>query len=167
MNFVYPMGYNSGIYINDQEAVVLLNKMCYELCNKYDIIFVGSQANTIPYNCMNVSSFHTKQHSFLIGTQPDVIILCINYEDDIEYINNTIKYLEGCVGCKVIATVLFSLKLRNDWRGLFDSKVSILDKEYLELSSIIKEKLNINVYRLEHNEDMIKLRDSIISYFSA
>lgn len=167
MDYVYPMGYNSSIFINDHESVLLLNEMSHEMCNKYDIIMVGAQANTIPYNYMNVCSFHAKQHSFLIGTQPDIVVLCVNFEDDIEYISNTIKYIEGCINCKVIATVLFPLKLRNDWRGMFESRITISDNEYNEISAILKGKLNVSVYRLDNYEDMLKLRDSIIYYFGS
>ncbi len=166
MDYVYPMGYNSAIYINEHESVMLLNEIMYKLCNKSDLIMVGSQANTIPYNFLNTSSYHTKQNSFLLGTQPDAVILCVNPKDDIRYIKNTIKYIEGLTDSKVIGIVVFPMKESDDWRGMFDARTKISDEEYETLSLEIETAFNIKAYKLGEISDITVLRDDIIQYFS-
>lgn len=45
MDYVFPMGYNSSVYIKEYETVRYLNYVLNELCmNKKDIILVGSQS---------------------------------------------------------------------------------------------------------------------------
>ncbi len=126
----------------------------------------GSQANTIPYNFLNISSYHTKQNSFLLGTQPDAVILCVNPKDDIKYIKNTIKYIEGLTDSKVIGIAVFPMKESDDWRGMFDARTKISDEEYEALSLEIQTAFNIKSYKLGEINDMTILRDSIIQYFS-
>lgn len=165
MDYVYPMGYNSTIYINELETITLLNTMLHKL-SRSEIIMVGSQSNSVPYNFMNLSAFPVKQHSFLLGIQPDTVILCVNPYDDINYIYNTIKYLEGIVDCKVIAIVMFPMSSPNDWRGMFSSKTKITDDEFNLISSKIHEHIKLPVYKLSKETDMINLRDLIIEFFN-
>ena len=95
--------------------------MINDICEKgVEIIITGSQANTIPTNNYNVVSFPIKQHIFPMGTNPILqAILCINPQDDLRYVINTIKYIEGVTSCQVIGLVLFPMMLSNDWKGMF------------------------------------------------
>ena len=166
MDYVYPMGYNAPISIDEHSSLILLNKMLYNLCDSdNEIIIVGSQSNSVPYNFMNTSSFPLKQHSFLLGIQPDAIILCVNPHDDIKYISNTIKYLEGATDSKVISIVLFPMSIQNDWRCIFDSKVKISKENFKLISSQIYEQTKLPIYKLGDETDMIKLGNLIIDFF--
>lgn len=166
MDYVYPLGYNSAIYVDGHSSIALLNSMQNDLCDKeVDIIISGSQANCIPSNVYNISSFPIKQHIFLIGMQPDGIILCVNPHDDINFIHNTIKYLEGVANCKVLALVMFPMAATSDWRAMFEVK-ELLEEELLnKVVEKINKILNIPVYVLGKEIDMIKLRDNIIDFF--
>lgn len=167
MDYVYPMGYNSSLFIQDWEAILLLNELVHRLCAENDIIMVGSQANTIPLNFSNLSAYHVKQNSFLVGTQPDAVILCVNPEDDVQYILNTVKYIEGIVDCKVIGAVIFSLRKRDGWRALYEEKIKMEEREYEKIAFFLRSALGINTYKLSDKEDMIALKKEIINYFSS
>lgn len=141
-DYVYPMGYNSTIFIDGHSSIILLNKMINDICEKgVEIIITGSQANTIPTNNYNVVSFPIKQHIFLMGIQPDAVILCINPQDDIRYVINTIKYIEGVTSCQVIGLVLFPMMLSNDWKGMFQLKTKINEEQVETLKERLIQKL--------------------------
>lgn len=167
MNYVYPMGYNSSLFIDGQASIILLNSLINSICdNGAEIIIAGSQANTVPTNIFNVASFPTKQHSFLLGIQPDVVILCTNPDDDLHYIENTIKYTEGITDCKVLATVIFPLITSQNWKGIFNEKESLplasLQKRKQEMSL----KLGLPSFILGEKQEMESLADLIIDYFA-
>lgn len=166
-DYVYPMGYNSTIFIDGHSSIILLNKMINDICEKgAEIIITGSQANTIPTNNYNVVSFPIKQHVFLMGIQPDAVILCVNPQDDIRYIINTIKYIEGVTNCQVIGLVLFPMILSNDWKGMFQLKTKINEEQVETVKERLKSKIGIPIYVLGQHADMQNLTDSIIEYFS-
>lgn len=166
MDYVYPMGYNSSLFIQDSEAVLLLNELVHRLCIGNDIIMVGSQANTIPLNFLNLSTYHMWQNSFLVGTQPDAVILCANPGDDAQYILNTVKYIEGLVDCKVIGVVIFPLRKRDGWRALYEEKAKMEEGEYEKTASSLQSALGIATYKLSDKEDIAVLKDNVINYFS-
>lgn len=167
MDHVYPMGYKASLNIDGHSSVVLLNTMLYNICEKdVEIIITGSQANTVPLNSYNAMAFPIKQHAFLMGVQPDVVVLCINPQDDIQYIVNTIKYIEGTANCKVIGMVLFPMKLTNDWRNVFDVKEKIEPYQIQRIRTELETKLQIPLFVLGEMSEMSDLSDLIIDYLS-
>ena len=165
MDYVFPMGYASAIYIDDWQTITLLNKVIFQLDDR-DIIITSSQANTIPMNMSNLSLYPIRQHSFLLGTNPDIVILCVNPDDEAEYIMNTIKYIEGIINCKVIGLVVYPMKQLSDWRNVFGSKVKIQDSEYLLISSELKQRTGLPVFQLGVQKDMYDLFMHILDWLS-
>lgn len=167
MDFVYHNGYHSNIYIDTSDEIKLLNYMIYELEeNNKEIIIVGGQSNITYYGGNNLCYMPTSQHSFLLGTRPDVVILCVNVYDDIEYINRSIKYIEGTINSKVIGIVISPIKEGNTDSTLV-RKIELLNKEEInnfknKLKSIFNNIVLINL--LSENEVLI-LYDTIIEYF--
>ena len=54
------------------------------------------------------------QYHFALGVKPDAIIMCINYHDDIQYIQNTVYALMGLTDASIIAFVMFPITYNND-----------------------------------------------------
>lgn len=163
MDYVFPMGYNSSVYLNDYEIVRHLNSLVYSLCDK-EIIIVGSQANTIPYDYGNVNRFTFSQHAFFMGTMPDAVVLVINPYDDIEYINNTIKYLESFGFGKVIAIVVYPLDIDQNWKR-YTHKKHVVSKERMQvIRKIYNDKVPIYLLGCESDEKL--LFDRIIDWLS-
>lgn len=163
MDYAFPMGYNSSVYIDEYNTVLYLNDLIHSLCDK-DIIIVGSQANTIPYDFGNLDRYTFKQNAFFMGTMPDACILLINPYDEHEYIDNTIRYIESFGFCKVIAVVIFPMDIDDNWKR-FTAKKQYVTNE--KIDAIRKYFLNKKkIYLLGSEEDEIKLFNDIITCFS-
>lgn len=128
---VYAFGYESTDHLEPMEMITFLNEMVYQLeSNNCEIIIVGSQSGTVPHQLRNLCMIPMKQYCFLLGTQPDSIILCVNDFDTDEYIERTISFFKATVNANVICIVVselnksnFSLKKRS--KDYFESKFGI------------------------------------------
>jgi Uncharacterized conserved protein len=166
MDCVYPMGYNSTVNIDAWQSITYLNAQLYKLCEKdVELIMVASQANSIPQNFNNIIDYPIKQNIFLMGTQPDAIILCINYFDEISYIKNTIQALQGISHSKVIALVMHPYKINLDFENKLRPKEQLTLNDFDEISVLLKNELKIPVYLLGVKEHICLLYKNIIDFF--
>lgn len=118
------MGYESSVHIQGTDAVQLINYMMGELEDENpDIIFVGSQSQTVPATDGALKYYPIPQYEFLLGTAPDCYILCVNVFDDNSYIQRTIGFLESVFEAKVLALALFPFNQANKWLILGTKKV--------------------------------------------
>ncbi|MED3798672.1 S8 family serine peptidase [Lysinibacillus capsici] len=168
MDEVYPMGYNSTFDITGKDAISVLNDMLYTISNKNpDIILVGSQSQTVPFSTGNIGFYPISQHEFLLGTEPDGIVLCINPNDDIEYIRRTIQYLESYIETKVIALSMFPINKDFEWKMTVENgcKLSESDLQYRKL--YFENSLGLPACIIGNELDNHKLVDIIEDYFSS
>lgn len=130
MDYVYPMGYNSSVYIKEFDAVRYINYLMRQIeAKENDMIIVGSQSGTVAYDNGNIALYNIPQYNYILGTQPDRVVLCVNPYDDMEYIEKTIKFIESCIDCTVIALVIFPMGLANDWSGIYGKKIRMEETE--------------------------------------
>ena len=163
MDYVFPMGHNSSVYIKEYDVIRYLNYIINDLCIKNkDIILVGSQSGTIPYDIGNLAQFNISQYNFLIGTQPDAVVLCVNPYDNFDYIERTINFIESSVDCKVISLVVFPMDLHENWLGNNSMKISLSYEKYEDIKKSLYEKFNIPVFKLGTENEMIKLTQTVI-----
>lgn len=167
MDFAFPIGFNSNIRTSGSAIIQKINYLMNIIDDKkYDLIITSGQSNCIPYQIRNLQDISLNSYEFLLGTNPDVVLLCVNYEDELEYILRTIKYVEGLVDCKVLALVLFPLKKRITWSGLY------MDNDLYELEDLINkaknltELTNIKVFINGDNEDLNSIANLCIEYLS-
>jgi uncharacterized NAD-dependent epimerase/dehydratase family protein len=166
MDYVYPMGYNNSVYIQDYEVIRYLNSLMADICKKdVDLIITGSQSGVLPYDTGNLAQFSLPQIDFLLGTQPDAVVLCINPYDELEYVMRTKQFIESSVDCKVVALVMFPMDLKDDWTGIYGRRVELNNEKYTELLKAISEKFSMPVYKLGNKKDIDMLGESIIEYF--
>lgn len=163
---VYPMGYENSVDTKGFDSVSLLNKYMFDISKETEIIIVGSQANTVPPLMGNQCYYTTKQIEFLLGTQPDAVILCFNAHDDEEYIARTIKTIENIIETQVIAAVMFPLKMKEGWAGINGVMESVTECDRISFEQFYKEKFNIPMYLLDDKNDMENLYNDCIRYFS-
>ena len=148
------------------QSILYLNEQLFKLSKKdIDIIIVASQANSIPHNCNNLMDYPIKQNIFLMATQPDAIILCINQYDEISYIKNTIQGLQGFAASKVIALVMFPVKNSLENENKFSVKELMTEKDFNIYAEKLTSELKIPVFLLGERTHMLHLCKNIIDFF--
>ena len=166
MDYAYPMGYGNSVHLNERDAIMYLNSIIYQLCiDGKDIIVTGSQSNTIPYDVGNLQMFTSQQLTFLLGTQPDATILCVNPYDDSNYIEKTISAIKSLTDSDIIALVVYPLTLKNFDTGAYGGKEVLANESYVKIKKEFQNKFALPVFKLGDNLDMEMLFDVICSYF--
>ena len=128
MDAVYNFGYGNSISLSEKECIVLLNQILHYIEKEKtpDVIIAASQSGTIPYNNYIPSCISIAQTAFLHGLTPDAVILCINMDDDISYIERTISHIEAYVNTKVVCIVVYPF-VNNIKYGSFAIKKKVVD----------------------------------------
>lgn len=167
MDYVFPMGYNDSVFLSAEEIIRYLNHCAHSLeTQKKELIIVGCQSGTIPYDYGNIEYYTMKQQAFLYGTLPDVVCLCINPYDDFEHIEKTINSIETISSCKVCALVVFPMQIDKGWLSSYGHKTILTDDEYTEIKTKLTSTFGINVFRLGDNLSIQNLFEHIICYLS-
>lgn len=107
MDYTCPIGYNRAIQTSGNDTALFFNEIVH-MCDKKnpDIIITGCQSGTIPHNLYSKEYYAFTQYEFLVGTNPDAVILMVNHFDEIDYINRTIQFIESSIDTTVIACVI-------------------------------------------------------------
>ena len=97
MDFAFPMGYASPLDIPLQYYAPYLDLKMREVCHRKrpDLVLVGSQSGTIPYDVEEHSTHSLPSLAFLLGTKPDACILVVNSIDPDEYIEHTLDAIRA------------------------------------------------------------------------
>lgn len=167
MDDSFPFGYNSSVNILDKKLIESVNESLFYISKQNkDIIITGSQSGTVPMYYNNVEQLHLTQLEFLIGTNPDLVILCVNLFDDIAYIRRTILAIESIVDCRVISIVVSPMVYANDWQILSTQK-KVAEDEEIELfkDRLIKD-IKRPVYTLGVEEEMEQLFQCCIDFLA-
>ena len=106
------------------------------------------------------------QWDFIVGTNPDVIVLCVNPQDSQEYIRRTIQFLESVGHARVIGLVLFPMRLEQEWYGFSFKNVHLSDDEYKACREVFSQAFHLPVYGLSKS-DITDLCDQIIDCLSS
>ncbi len=168
MNACLHFGYSSTNEITRELMVAYLNDKMNELSlQNVDIIIAGCQSGTITYENSNLNHYTFCQNEFILGLQPDAVILTVNPYDDLEYIIRTISYIESVVDCEVISIAVFPMTLKNAISGLYGGKRKLFKDEFMEIKHNIENKVGKPVYNLDNPEDLSQIFNNILSYFSA
>lgn len=138
MDFTYPMGFNDSVYINAHKSIQYINACINNLCQKNCDIITGPQSSVLPFDIGNIGMFPLKQFNFLMGTQPDAVVLCINPYDESDYIERSICFLESSVDCKVIALCVYPMDVKKDWTSMYNRKEQLGEMEYRLLKDTLK-----------------------------
>ena len=163
-DYVFPIGYNSLVELQNEEAVQYINMQMQSICEKEpDIIIVGCQSGTVSYDYGNISFYLFQQYAFLVATQPDAVILCINYFDELEYIRRTVQFIESSSPSKVIAFVVFPVKLEKEIAGVYGKKTVISEDEFKQRKSIVEKVFGIRTFLL--NQDIEEVVNHVIDFF--
>ena len=148
-DFTFAYGYGATDYTDMSQMVQILNEMIFEMEKKgKELVIAGAQSGTVPYCINNLSMIPFKTYAFLLGIQPDSVILCINAFDPIDYVKKTIAFIESLINTKVIAIVVSDVrkvKIKNE-------KINeVIDIPILNLDKDCGEKLYKIIYEYYQN----------------
>lgn len=167
MDYVFPMGYNGAVNLSGEESILYLNTLVYQLCeSQRDLIIAGSQSGTVNYDVGNLSQFCLRQHSFLLGIQPDATVLCINPFDEMEYIERTIGYLQSAIESQVIALVLYPMDISNKWCGIYGRRIKVDDAKIRSIADAVQKRFHLPLYCLAREKDMEELVNTVVDFFA-
>lgn len=164
---VYPFGYKSCVKVKGLDAIKTLNKIIKDIEEKEpDIIFVGSQSGTVPLHHYHASGLMVQQYEFIIGTNPDASILCVNGNIDMEHISKNISYIENVCGTKVIGVSLYPYRKKT-----LDNKIAFIDYKMNDTDICIYKnqvlsEINIPCFDMTQKEDLDKMFLQIINFFA-
>lgn len=162
-----PFGYSSRINLDQYEFISYLNGVMHQLDVKSpDLIITGSQSGTIPEDYLHLGHLPIRQLEFLIGTIPDAVILCVNCNDDVQYIKKTIDVIEGLGDTSVIALAICPFYNRNGWDYATNNSAFLSNEQVERVKWFFYEKLNLPNYVIGDASDGEKLADIIIDYFA-
>lgn len=163
---IYPFGYNGTVKLEGYEAVTLLNQIIFEISQKdNDIILVGSQSGTAPYDSGNLAQYPIPQMFFLYGTIPDGVILNVNPFDDMGYIENTVRFIEGATNGKVIAFCIFPMKIKDNFAGFTGAKERIKEEEEEAMINELIRIFSRPAYILGKEKDMDALVETVQNFY--
>lgn len=164
---VYPMGYESNIKVKGIDAVKMVNSLMGAIEKKDpDIILFGSQSQTIPNQVGGEKEYPIAQHELILGTQADAYILCVNVDDEIEYIKRTIAYLEAIISSKVIALVVFPMENTARWSVLSHRKDEIESQRLEKERDRIAKEIKLKTYILNQDNEIERLTNHVEEFFS-
>ena len=167
MDCVYPMGFESSVHVRGFESVYAVNQMMGLIEQKNpDLIIVGSQAHSVPFQAGGLVEYPIPQHEFLLGVQSDAYILCVDDQSPIDYIERTVKYLESLAGGKVIAIVISPLSITYRWSTINNDMSLIKRHKIIAIKKSLSEHFE-NIPVITINKRFYKiLSDIVIDYFS-
>lgn len=104
---LFSFGFHSNLGEDGYSTIVTLNEMLHRIDMKNkDIIIVGCQSVILQNVYENIKNYTIKQINFLLGTLPDVFVLCVNYYDTTEYVKRTIMFLESMTNNNVKSIII-------------------------------------------------------------
>ena len=164
MDVAFSNGYENQYQMIPEEEILYLNNSFFEIGSK-DILLMGIQSNTIPLKFGNIRFLTYHQQNALIAFEPDCCILCVNYNDDINYINRTIQVLKNYYLTEVIAIVVFPFQKKYDWNISNTKTERITVENERNIKKVLSDKFCMKVYINGKKEDMDKLYEMCIEFF--
>lgn len=162
---VIPFGYNSHVKLSSCDFIHYLNDAVKQAeMSLADIIIVGSQSGTAPIINNNFEYLYIRQHELLLGTNPDGVILCVNYFDSGDHICKTIHLIEGLISGKVIALYVSALEMPKPGVSIRNQRKKISATEMNQYLKFIESKTALPAYSMLDSID--ELTEQIINYFS-
>ena len=163
---VFPNGYNSTIKLSPVAQISCINELLFDISKKsYDLIITGGQSQVVCNTFGNIRAYPLDQYNFLIATEPDLVVLCVNFHDEIDLIKRTITFVESAGDTLVIALVLFHKD--NQLAVFYSSESKDYDKaELCTRRSLIEHETSKKVYTSNDNQLLSELAISIVGELS-
>lgn len=164
-----PMEMNSSIRFPREQIVRYIQGEIrrLEIDNKPDIVFVGGQSGVIPFSYgLPEDEYTLPTLSVLVATIPHAYLLCVNLTDDIQFIADTVKVMEGLGKGKLIAVVSPKIKREYLEKTAIVKNTTVSYQEYKSFAKKIEQHLGVSLYDIMDWKDADELFKLICNYFS-
>lgn len=167
MDEVFPIGYNSTVNLKNEEVILAVNQLLKRIEDKKpDLIMFGMQSNTIPYNTGNISFYNFFIPLIQLGALPDACLLCINSFDDMDYIMQTIQFIESYTETKVISLIVSPVSQTLQTKEFFITKFENNKQQQLSMKNLLSQTTDIPVFLLDDEHEIDLIIERIESFFS-
>lgn len=167
MNDCIPFGYASTTEVRDADFVELVNSSLFEMDKQNpDLTIVGCQSGTVPNVYNQIEQLHVSQLQFLLGSNPDIVILCVNLYDDFDYIRRTIGTIENLVETEVVALAISKKTFPKDWELMRGKSVVADDDELMKFKNILEQMFRLKAFIIGEVDEMNALVDVCIESLS-
>ena len=132
-----------------------------------DIVLVGTQSGTIPYDVFEPSTYSMGTLPFLMGAKPDVCVLVVNSIDPDAYIQDTIDAIRAVVKCPTVALALSDREkhVRAAYGRSFVTPRSMSDDEIRHHLKRLGSRFDLPTYCITDVPSVGRLADQITEYF--
>ncbi|MBT3272242.1 MAG: S8 family serine peptidase [Spirochaetales bacterium] len=170
MDFSFPIGYATPLNLPVQWYVPYLDFKMREICHQAhpDIILVGAQSGTIPYDVHEHSTHSLSSISFLLGTKPDACILVVNSIDADAYIQDT---LDGIRALTKAPTILLAMSdkekhIRAAYGRTFIKPRPMTPEKIDGKLRHLVDRFDLPAISILSEEGQQRMMDTVIDYFS-
>lgn len=161
-----PLGYDSYISkLTSNQIIQVVNNELHKIdMMDKDVILTGGQSGVLPKVHFNIGHINTTQIPYILGTMPDGIILSFSVDDDLDYIEQTIKLIEALTSSKVFLLALYAFKTEYDY-VINSSKVRLDDREIEKIRKSVKDRLGLRVIVSGEEKYDEVLLEEIVKYY--
>ncbi len=117
-DYIFPYGYHKMVDVPQEEYSIYINDLAYQsyLLGR-DILLFAGQTSVLPRHYDNMNQCTVMQFSLLFGLSPDIIVLCVSPDDDIDLIMRTILSIESFSQALVQSIVVNPVLVNIDTNG--------------------------------------------------
>lgn len=167
-----PLGnYNLIDKINFHRQINYIKNMIYTInqTENPELIIIGGQSGVVPFSkAINIDFSSLSSIITILAAKPDGCVLCINFEDSLEYIQRTIAAIESFGYGKVFMCVISSMSKQITRHGalVYENKTHYSQNELINKIESLERFLNIPVINILSEEGQINCIINIQQYFS-
>ena len=170
MDVAFPMGYASNVSLPLQYYVPYLDYKLRQLSQqrKPDLILVGSQSGTIPYDVHEHRTHSLTSTAFLLGTKPDACILVVNSIDVDEYIQDTIDALRALAKAPTLLLAMSDQKkyIRAAYGRTFVKAGSMTEEEIARILHRLEDRFGLPAVSILSEAGQQRMMDAVVNHFA-
>ena len=170
MDVAFPMGYASNVSLPLQYYVPYLDYKLRQLSQqkKPDLIVVGSQSGTIPYDVHEHRTHSLTSTAFLLGTKPDACILVVNSVDADEYIQDTIDALRALAKAPTLLLAMSDQKkyIRAAYGRTFVKAGSMTEEEIARILHRLEDRFGLPAVSILSEAGQQRMVDAVVNHFA-
>ncbi|MBT7858736.1 MAG: DUF1611 domain-containing protein, partial [Gemmatimonadetes bacterium] len=169
LDISFPMGYDSRVELPVEYWPEYLDRRLRHLCaqRQPDVLVVGSQSGTVPYDIHDPRTLTLSTLAFLLGTKPDACILVINAIDEADYVQSTIQTLESLSQTRVIALAVSDKQGRDSGgQGVAANQTGDGHAMVEEVTGQLSRLHGRPVFCIGRSEDVCQMTDQVVGTFT-